>query len=129
MHTLTSQTLGWNHERLKRPCGTLHVSNARVARPAGWRTLEKLRPSEGRARRGGQKKLFRIIETADNLVNTETVRKYPGLTVDKVPPRRKTLRKNFVPVSARENQTAATPNASNARMALKRRSRGPAGPA
>jgi hypothetical protein len=51
----------------------------------------------------GAKELIRIIETPDSPVNTETVRKYPAATIDKVEARRKTLRKNFVPLSAREN--------------------------
>src|SRR5260370_41389884 len=94
MEPRTSQTPVWHVARLKRSCGT----------PRGLADPGKVKALRREGPKRGAKELFRIIETADNLVNSETVRKYPGFTVDKVPPRRKTLRKNFVPVSARENQ-------------------------
>src|SRR5712691_8540728 len=99
-------------------CIRSRLQRSRGATPRGLTDPGKVKALRREGPKRGAKELFRIIETADNLVNTETVRKYPGLSVDKVAPRRKTRRKNFVPLGARENQTAATPNASNARMAL-----------
>jgi hypothetical protein len=67
-------------------------------RPAGLSDPGKVKALRREGPKRGAKELLRIIERAGSLVNTETVRKSPALTIDKVAPRRKTRRKNFMPV-------------------------------
>src|SRR5256885_3139749 len=63
---------------------------------------KSLRPSERRARRGGQRNVSRIIGRVHSLVNKRAVRKYPARTVDKVEVRRIKIRKNHLSLAAQK---------------------------
>src|ERR1700694_3106977 len=101
-----SESLRGTRLRLKRSDGRSRAP--RVGRcPAELTAPRKVKALRREGPKRGARELFRIIEMASCLVNTGPVRKYPVRTVDNMPSRGITGRKNLMLLSARENKAYA----------------------